>query len=131
MGVTTMASATLGSVTETRLRRSVVLISSDLPTITRSGAAPWDSASAGPVRWLRTRRWSLRRRSLRCGLPWRGVRGAAVTQVAATQLVARLFLRLRRRDGAKQQQDAKNHAHQLARLHFTFLPHAGADRHVF
>jgi hypothetical protein len=30
----------LGSVTEIRRNRSVVLISSDLPTITRKGAAP-------------------------------------------------------------------------------------------
>src|SRR3984885_4064088 len=40
VGVTTIASATEGSVTETRLRRSVVLMRRDFPTITRSGAAP-------------------------------------------------------------------------------------------
>ena len=40
VGVTTSASATEGSVTETRLSRSVVLMRRDLPTMTRSGAAP-------------------------------------------------------------------------------------------
>ncbi len=40
VGVTTMASATASSVTETRRSRSVVLMSSDLPTMTRRGAAP-------------------------------------------------------------------------------------------
>ncbi len=40
VGVTTSASATVGSVTETRFSLSVVLIRRDLPTITRSGAAP-------------------------------------------------------------------------------------------
>src|SRR5205807_3564083 len=44
VGVTTKASATVGSVTETRFSRSVVLMSKDLPTITRSGAAPCPSA---------------------------------------------------------------------------------------
>src|SRR5208337_5462425 len=39
VGVTTRASATLGSVTETRLSLSVVLMRMDFPTITRSGAA--------------------------------------------------------------------------------------------
>ena len=48
VGVTTSMSATAGSVTETRLRRSLVLMSSDLPTMTRSGAAP--VASFGPGR---------------------------------------------------------------------------------
>src|SRR5579863_9059555 len=47
VGVTTIASATPGSVTETLLSLSVVLMSSDLPTITRSGAAPCDSDSEG------------------------------------------------------------------------------------
>ena len=47
VGVTTMASATPGSVTETLFSRSVVLMSSDLPTITRNGAAPCDSVSEG------------------------------------------------------------------------------------
>src|SRR4029079_13005651 len=58
VGVTTMASATESSVTETRLSRSVVLINSDLPTMTRKGAAPcaaacgaWELAS-GPGAWV-------------------------------------------------------------------------------
>ena len=37
----TWGKAMAGSVTETRFSRSVVLISSDLPTITRKGADPW------------------------------------------------------------------------------------------
>src|SRR5512135_3575393 len=41
-----MASATLGSVTETRFSRCVVLMSSYLPTITRSGAGPPSGACA-------------------------------------------------------------------------------------
>jgi len=40
VGVTTRASATVGSVTETRFSLSVVLMSRDLPTMTRKGAAP-------------------------------------------------------------------------------------------
>src|ERR1700686_2060847 len=40
VGVTTKASATAGSVTETRFNLSVVLIRSDLPTMTRNGTAP-------------------------------------------------------------------------------------------
>ena len=40
VGVTTSASAMAGSVTETRFSRSVVLISNDLPTMTRRGADP-------------------------------------------------------------------------------------------
>ena len=40
VGVTTSASATFGSVTDTRFRRSVVLMSNDLPTMTRKGAEP-------------------------------------------------------------------------------------------
>src|ERR1019366_1813560 len=63
VGVTTSASATVGSVTETRFSLSVVLIGRDLPTITRSGAAPgvtlWPDAgvvvvegcAAGAVSW--------------------------------------------------------------------------------
>src|SRR5215472_1427691 len=39
----------LSSVIEMRLRRSVVLIRSDLPTITRRGADPWVGAWAGIV----------------------------------------------------------------------------------
>src|SRR5208282_6491114 len=46
VGVTTSASATAGSVTETRFSLSVVLIRRDFPTITRSGAAP------GVTLWL-------------------------------------------------------------------------------
>ncbi len=58
VGVTTMASATASSVTETRRSRSVVLISSDLPTMTRSGAEPCAAASgadelaSGPGAWV-------------------------------------------------------------------------------
>ena len=59
MGVTTSASATDGSVTETRFSLSVVLIKSDLPTITRNGTAPavtpWDddvADCAGAVSWF-------------------------------------------------------------------------------
>ena len=47
VGVTTEMSATAGSVTETRLSRSLVLMSRDLPTITRSGAAPVASFGEG------------------------------------------------------------------------------------
>src|SRR5207253_2424646 len=47
VGVTTCTSATAGSVTETRFRRSLVLISSDFPTMTRRGAAPVASEGAG------------------------------------------------------------------------------------
>src|SRR5258706_4294119 len=50
VGVTTNASATAGSVTEIRLRRSLVLMSRDLPTITRRGAEPCGSAD-GEVDW--------------------------------------------------------------------------------
>ena len=42
--MTTIASATEGSVTDTRFNLSVVLMRRDLPTITRSGAAPGDTA---------------------------------------------------------------------------------------
>src|ERR1035437_5015728 len=53
VGVTTSASATAGSVTETRFSLSVVLIRRDLPTITRSGAAPavmlWPDADVAAV----------------------------------------------------------------------------------
>ena len=49
VGVTARASATVGSVTETRFSRSVVLISRDLPTITRKGAAPGVSGDWGAV----------------------------------------------------------------------------------
>ena len=37
----TCAEAIVGSVMEMRFNRSVVLISNDLPAMTRSGAAPW------------------------------------------------------------------------------------------
>ena len=53
-----MASATASSVTETRRSRSVVLMSSDLPTITRKGAEPWaaacgaDELASGPGAWV-------------------------------------------------------------------------------
>src|ERR1700736_2150643 len=43
----TVAYATLGSVTEIRFRRSVVLINSDLSTMTRRGADPWGWADCG------------------------------------------------------------------------------------
>src|ERR1700677_4274375 len=46
VGVTTSASATAGSVTETRFSLSVVLIRMDLPTMTRSGSPP------GTALWL-------------------------------------------------------------------------------
>ena len=39
-----VGSATLGSVTEMRLICSVVLMSRDLSTMTRSGAEPWGCA---------------------------------------------------------------------------------------
>jgi hypothetical protein len=48
VGVTASASATLGSVTETRRNRSFVVINSDFPTITRKGADACASGWFGP-----------------------------------------------------------------------------------
>ena len=53
VGVTASASATVGSVTDTRFSRSVVLIRRDLPTITRRGLRPERFARTGAGRVAR------------------------------------------------------------------------------